>query len=39
MENLQNTIDKTDSLKNGLKLARNKINDRILSGGGQLPIP
>ena len=33
MENLQNTINKTDTLKNDLKLAKNKINERILSGG------
>ena len=38
MENLQNTITKTDTLKNDLKLAKNKINERILSGGVQLLI-
>ena len=30
---LKNTIDKTDTIKNDLKLARNKINDKIISGG------
>ena len=35
---LKNTIDKTDTIKNDLKLARNKINDKILSGGVQLLI-
>lgn len=34
MENLKSTITKTDTLKNDLKLAKQKINDRILSGGG-----
>lgn len=33
MENLKNTINKTDTLKNDLKLAKEKINDKILSGG------
>lgn len=33
MKDLQNTINKTDTLKNDLKLARNKINDKIISGG------
>lgn len=32
MKDLQNTINKTDTLKNDLKLARNKINDKIISG-------
>lgn len=36
MENLQNTITKTDTLKNDLKLAKQKINDKILSGGGTI---
>ena len=36
MENLKNNINKTDTLKNDLKLARNKINDKILSGGGTI---
>lgn len=36
MEGLKNTINKTDTLKNDLKLAKEKINDRILSGGGVL---
>ena len=40
MENLKNTINKTDTLKNDLKLAKENINDKILSGGGvQLLIP
>ena len=30
---LKQNINKTDTLKNDLKLARNKINDKILSGG------
>lgn len=33
---LKQNINKTDTLKNDLKLARNKINDKILSGGGTL---
>ena len=32
--NLKNTIDNTNKHTNDLKLARNKINDRIISGGG-----
>lgn len=36
MENLKSTITKTDTLKNDLKLAKEKINDKILSGGGVL---
>lgn len=36
---LKQNITKTDTLKNDLKLARNKINERILSGGVQLLIP
>lgn len=35
---LRQNINKTDTLKNNLKLARNKINDKILSGGVQLLI-
>lgn len=31
---LEQNITKTDTLKNDLKLARNKINERILSGVG-----
>lgn len=31
---LKNTIDNTNKHTNDLKLARNKINERILSGGG-----
>ena len=34
MENLKSTTTKTDTLKNDLKLAKEKINDKILSGGG-----
>lgn len=30
---LKTEIDKSNKLKNDLKLARNKINERILSGG------
>lgn len=36
--NLKNTIDNTNKYKNDLKIARNKINDRIISGGGRLQI-
>lgn len=36
MENLEQNINKTDTLKNDLKLARSKINERILSGGGTI---
>ena len=35
---LRQNINKTDTLKNDLKLARSKINERILSGGVQLLI-
>lgn len=35
---LKNTIDNTNKHTNDLKLARNKINERILSGGVQLLI-
>lgn len=38
MENLEQNINKTDTLKNDLKLARSEINERILSGGVQLLI-
>lgn len=34
--NLKEQITKTDTLKNDLKLARSKINERILSGGGTI---
>lgn len=34
--NLKNTIDNTNKYKNDLKIARNKINDRIISGGGSI---
>jgi len=33
---LENTITKTDTLKNDLKLAKDKINDKIISGGGTI---
>ena len=33
MEGLKSTIDNTNKYKNDLKLAKNKINDKILSGG------
>ncbi|QEK21065.1 hypothetical protein KGNDJEFE_01552 [Peptacetobacter hiranonis] len=33
MEDLKRTIDNTNKYKNDLKLAKNKINERILSGG------
>lgn len=33
---LKNTISKTDTLKNDLKLAKDKINDKIISGGGTI---
>ena len=35
---LKNTIDNTNKYKNDLKLAKQKINDEILSGGVQLLI-
>lgn len=31
---LKSTITKTDTLKNDLKLAKENINDKIVSGGG-----
>ena len=34
--NLKNTVDNTNKHINDLKLARNKINDRIISGGGSI---
>lgn len=33
MKDLKSTIDNTNKYKNDLKLAKNKINARILSGG------
>lgn len=36
--NLKQNINKTDTLKNELKLAKDKINDAIISGGVQLLI-
>lgn len=38
MEGLKNTIDNTNKHTNDLKLARDKINDAIISGGVQLLI-
>ncbi len=38
MKDLKSTIDNTNKYKNDLKLAKQKINDKILSGGGQLLI-
>lgn len=35
---LKQNINKTDTLKNDLKLAKQKINDKIISGGVQLLI-
>ena len=34
MESLKSTIDNTNKYKNDLKLAKQKINDKIISGGG-----
>lgn len=34
--NLKNTIDNTNKHTNDLKLAKQKINDRIISGGGSI---
>lgn len=36
MEDLKSTIDNTNKHTNDLKLARSKINERILSGGGTI---
>lgn len=36
MENLQNTIDKTDTLKNNLKTVTNKIKQSVIRGGVQI---
>lgn len=36
---LKNEINRNDKNKNAIKLAKNKINERILSGGVQLLIP
>ena len=33
MENLKNTITKTETLKNNIKIINNKINESILWGG------
>lgn len=38
MKDLKSTIDNTNKYKNDLKLAKQKINNKILSGGGQLLI-
>lgn len=34
MGDLKRTIDNTNKHTNDLKLAKNKINDKIISGGG-----
>ena len=34
MENLKNTINKTETLLNNVKLVKNKINETIVRGGG-----
>ena len=34
MENLKNTINKTEDLKNKVKLAKGRINETIMRGGG-----
>ena len=36
MENLQNTIDKTDTLKNNLKTVTNKIKQSVIRGVVQI---
>ena len=36
MENLKNTINKTETLLNNVKLAKNKINEIVVRGGVQL---
>ncbi|QEK21067.1 hypothetical protein KGNDJEFE_01554 [Peptacetobacter hiranonis] len=36
MENLQNTITKTDTLKNNLKTVTNQIKQSIVRGGGAI---
>ncbi len=38
MENLKNTITKTETLKNNIKIINNKINESILRGGVTLLI-
>lgn len=38
MESLKSTIDNTNKYKNDLKLAKENINAKIISGGVQLPI-
>ena len=34
MENLKNTINKTETLLNNVKLAKGKINETVVRGGG-----
>ena len=36
MENLKNTINKTENLKNKVKLAKGRINETIVRGGVSL---
>lgn len=36
MENLQNTITKTETLLNNVKLAKDKINETVVRGGVSL---
>lgn len=36
MENLKNTINKTETLLNNVKLAKNKINETVVRGGVSL---
>ncbi len=36
MENLKNTINKAETLLNNVKLAKDKINETVVRGGGQL---
>lgn len=36
MENLKNTINKTETLLNNVKLAKDKINETVVRGGVSL---
>lgn len=36
MENLKQNIDKTDNLKNNVKIINNQIKQSIVRGGGQI---
>ncbi|EEA86046.1 hypothetical protein CLOHIR_00384 [Peptacetobacter hiranonis DSM 13275] len=36
MENLKNTITKTETLLNNVKLAKDKINETVVRGGASL---